>query len=74
MSNLILLQVSAARRWCLAELGLEADIKLVDVKGEEHRRGAYAALNPFKKIPTLQDGDYTLVRPVHVSSAARLLV
>jgi len=41
-------------------LGIEADIKIVDVYKGQGRTPAYLSVNPWGKIPTLVDGDFTL--------------
>jgi glutathione S-transferase len=43
------------------ELDVQADIQLVNVYAGEGRRPAYLAVNPAGKIPTLIDGEVTLV-------------
>jgi glutathione S-transferase len=41
-------------------LGIEADIKRVDVYKGQGRTPEYLSINPWGKIPTLVDGDFTL--------------
>jgi glutathione S-transferase len=43
-----------------AESGIPLDMQVVDLFTGEHVQPSYAALNPNKLIPTLQDGDFTL--------------
>ncbi len=42
------------------QLGLEPEIRLVNVYAGEGRAPAYLAINPLGKIPALVDGDFTL--------------
>lgn len=41
-------------------LGLDAEIKLINVYHGEGRTPEYLAINPLGKVPTLVDGDFTL--------------
>jgi glutathione S-transferase len=43
-----------------AESGIPLDMQVVDLFVGEHMQPPYAALNPNKLIPTLQDGDFVL--------------
>jgi glutathione S-transferase len=43
-----------------AESGIPMDMQVVDLFTGEHVKPPYAALNPNKLIPTLQDGDFVL--------------
>jgi glutathione S-transferase len=40
-----------------AENGIDLDLQLVDIFKGEHRKPAYAALNPNALVPMLEDGD-----------------
>jgi glutathione S-transferase len=46
--------------WYLEELGLPYTFERLDMQAGEHRQPAFLALNPFGKVPVLQDGDVTL--------------
>jgi glutathione S-transferase len=41
-------------------LGLEYEVKLVDLRNRSHKSLEYAALNPNMRVPTLRHGDYVL--------------
>src|SRR5262245_12946848 len=41
-------------------LGLDTDIKLVDLVGGEHMKPEFAALNPNRKMPVLEDDGFVL--------------
>jgi glutathione S-transferase len=43
-----------------AESGIPLDMQVVDLFVGEHMQPRYAALNPNKLIPTLEDGDFVL--------------
>ena len=43
-----------------AESGIPLDMQVVDLFVGEHMQPPYAALNPNKLIPTLEDGDFVL--------------
>lgn len=43
-----------------AEAGITLDMKVVDLFTGEHVQPPYAALNPNKLVPTLEDGDFVL--------------
>jgi glutathione S-transferase len=63
MLTLYTTPLSANGRKVLAvsrQLGLRADIRLVNVYRGEGRAPEYLAVNPLGKIPTLVDGDLTL--------------
>jgi glutaredoxin len=46
-----------------AELGVDYEVRDLDVRGEEQRGDAYAALNPRRKLPTLRvDGGEIVTR------------
>jgi len=63
MLTLYATPLSANGRKVLAvsrQLGLEPDIRIVNVYRGEGRTAEYLAINPSGKIPTLVDGDLTL--------------
>jgi glutathione S-transferase len=43
-----------------AEAGIPLEMKVVDLFTGEHMQTAYAALNPSRLVPTLEDGDFVL--------------
>ncbi len=47
--------------WALHELGLAYESRPIGSRTGETQSDAYRAINPREKIPTLQDGDWTLV-------------
>jgi glutathione S-transferase len=47
-------------QWYLEELKVPYDFILIDMQSGEHRKPAFLALNPFGKVPVLQDGDFVL--------------
>ncbi len=46
--------------WTLEELGLPYERKVMDATKGEHKQPEYLALNPFGRVPAIQDGDFTL--------------
>jgi glutathione S-transferase len=44
----------------LHHLGIDADIELVDLVGGQHMRPEFAALNPNRKMPVLEDDGFVL--------------
>lgn len=46
--------------WWLKELGAEYDIVDVDVSTGEHKGEALRSINPFAKLPAMQDGNLKL--------------
>ena len=44
----------------LVEKGLEAESVVVNMATGDHRKPEYLAVNPYGRIPALQDGDYML--------------
>ncbi len=52
---------SARCEWTLRELGFEAEIIAVNLRAGDHLKPEFLAVNPYGKIPALQDGDLTLV-------------
>jgi glutathione S-transferase len=47
-------------RWYLEELQLPYEIVQLDMSTGEHLQPSYLAINPFGKVPAIQDGDVTL--------------
>jgi glutathione S-transferase len=43
-----------------ADSGLDIDFKVVDLFTGEHLKEAYAAINPNRQVPVLEDGDFRL--------------
>jgi len=43
-----------------ADSGLDIDFKVVDLFTGEHLQEAYAAINPNRQVPVLEDGDFRL--------------
>lgn len=50
----------------LAELGVDADVRDLDARNDEHRGAAYAKKNPHRKMPTLEIGDEVLTESVAI--------
>ena len=46
--------------WYLAELDLEYDFIKLDMQAGEHLKAPYTAINPFGKVPGIEDGDLKL--------------
>ena len=44
----------------VAESGMKIDMQPVDIFAGEHRKGPFAALNPNRLVPLLEDGDFRL--------------
>ena len=44
----------------VAEQRIPVDMRVVDLFSGEHLRDAYAAINPNRLVPALQDGDFVL--------------
>jgi glutathione S-transferase len=42
-------------RWYLAEKGIAYSWRLLDMQADEHRQPAFLAINPFGKVPALED-------------------
>jgi glutathione S-transferase len=42
--------------WTLEELGVEYELKIIDLKLGAQKKGEYRRLNPMMKVPTLTDG------------------
>jgi glutathione S-transferase len=47
-------------RWYLEELQMPYEIVQVDMTAGEHLQPPYLAINPFGKVPAIQDGEITL--------------
>ena len=47
-------------QWYLEELNVPYEFVLLDMQAGEHRQPAFLALNPFGKVPVIQDGDFVL--------------
>ena len=44
--------------WMLEELGVDYDLELVDIRGEDRSDSeAFLATSPMGKVPALEDGD-----------------
>lgn len=46
--------------WTLEELGIPFERKVMDPKVREHRQAPYLGINPFGKVPAIEDGDFKL--------------
>jgi glutathione S-transferase len=44
-----------------AEIGVDYEVRDLDARNDEHRAEAYAALNPHRKIPTLEVDDGEII-------------
>lgn len=44
-----------------AEIGVDYEVHDLDAKNDEHRHGAYAAINPHRKMPTLEAEDGEII-------------
>src|ERR1700690_3734338 len=42
--------------WMLEEVGVDYELRFVDIMKGEHKHDDFVALNPMGKLPTLQDG------------------
>lgn len=49
-----------------AELGLDYEARDLDARNDEHRGEAYRALNPHRKMPTLEVGDEVITESVAI--------
>jgi glutathione S-transferase len=43
-----------------ADSGIALDYELVDLMTGEHMQDRYAAINPSRLVPTLEDGDFRM--------------
>jgi glutathione S-transferase len=46
--------------WALEELGEKYEHKIMDATKREHKQPEYLKINPFGKVPAIQDGNLTL--------------
>jgi glutathione S-transferase len=44
-----------------AEIGVEYEVRDLDARNNEHRREAYSAINPYRKMPTLEAEDGEII-------------
>jgi len=49
-----------------AELGVDYEARDLDARNDEHRGAAYRALNPHRKMPTLEVGDEVITESVAI--------
>ena len=47
-------------QWYLEEIGVEYEFVLLNMSSSEHLTDKYRAINPFGKVPGLEDGDFKL--------------
>jgi glutathione S-transferase len=47
-------------QWYLEELNVPYEFVLLDMKAGQHREPEFLKINPFGKVPAIQDGDFTL--------------
>lgn len=47
-------------QWYLEELNVPYEFVLLDMKAGQHREPEFFNINPFGKVPAIQDGDLTL--------------
>lgn len=59
-----------SRRVCMAllEKNIPHELVVVDMAARKHREPAYLALNPYGRVPTLQDGDFLLYESTAILS------
>lgn len=59
-----------SRRVCMAllEKNIPHELVVVDMAARKHRDPAYLALNPYGRVPTLQDGDFLLYESTAILS------
>lgn len=46
--------------WMISELKLDVEEVELNMKAGEHKRPSFLAINPFGKVPALEDGDLKL--------------
>lgn len=46
--------------WAAEELGLPYELKVLNMRGGEHRQEPFLSINPAGKVPAIQDGDFVL--------------
>ncbi len=49
-----------------AELGVDHEARDLDARNDEHRGAAYGAINPHRKVPTLEVGDEIITESVAI--------
>ena len=47
-------------QWYLEELGVPYEFVMLDMQTGEHRQPDFLAVNPFGKVPAIEDGDFKL--------------
>jgi glutathione S-transferase len=57
---------SARPLWVLRELGVPFEYVEVDLSRGEHRQPAFLAVNPYGRVPALQDGDLVMRESVAI--------
>lgn len=59
-----------SRRVCMAllEKDIPHELVVVDMAARKHKDPAYLALNPYGRVPTLQDGDFLLYESTAILS------
>ncbi|MGZ3690381.1 MAG: glutathione S-transferase family protein [Pseudobdellovibrio sp.] len=53
--------------WLLEEIGLKYERVPLNMRDKEHKSEAYLKINPNGKVPTLQDGDYTIWESIAIN-------
>ena len=46
--------------WALAELGVQYESIVLDMRAGEHKKPVFLSINPFGKVPAMEDGDLKL--------------
>ena len=59
---------SRRARIALIEKNIPHELVLVDMVARKHREPAYLALNPYGRVPTLQEGDFLLYESTAILS------
>ena len=54
--------------WALEEIGKPYTLTILDPKAKEHKSEDFLKLNPFGKVPTIRDGDFSLFESAWVIS------
>ncbi len=57
---------SGGTRGLLEELGVEYDLRLINMKAGEQREPAYLAINPMGKLPAIRHGDALVTEQVAI--------
>jgi len=52
--------------WMLEELGVDYELRFVDLTTGAHKAPELLALNPMGKLPILTDGDQVVTEPVEI--------